>query len=94
MSFPRRPNQPISQSEPLALSLREDLLLCFKRLRAFIAETDFVTMNEMNPKVDGFLEKTKKWRQEFERLRMVCLDCGLAEELRWVNLVTRIRKVT
>jgi uncharacterized protein YdeI (YjbR/CyaY-like superfamily) len=40
-------------------------------------------MNEMNPKVDGFLEKTKKWRQEFERLRMVCLDCGLAEELRW-----------
>src|SRR5215469_9644632 len=40
-------------------------------------------MNEMNPKVDRFLNKTKKWRNEFEKLRMVCLDCGLTEELRW-----------
>jgi uncharacterized protein YdeI (YjbR/CyaY-like superfamily) len=37
----------------------------------------------MNPKVDGFLRKAKKWRQEFEKLRMVCLDCGLTEELKW-----------
>ena len=37
----------------------------------------------MNPKVDGFLRKATKWRQEFEKLRMVCLDCGLAEELKW-----------
>src|SRR5215469_3184339 len=40
-------------------------------------------MNEMNPKVDRFLNKTKKWRNEFEKLRMVCLDCGLTEELKW-----------
>src|SRR5438034_8426653 len=37
----------------------------------------------MNPKVDGFLRKTKKWREEFQKLRMVCLDCGLTEELKW-----------
>src|ERR1044072_9862507 len=40
-------------------------------------------MNEMNPKVDGFLTKAKKWRDEFEKLRMLCLDCGLTEEFRW-----------
>jgi uncharacterized protein YdeI (YjbR/CyaY-like superfamily) len=40
-------------------------------------------MNTMNPKVDQFLTKAKKWRKEFEKLRMVCLDCGLTEELKW-----------
>lgn len=40
-------------------------------------------MNEMNRKVDGFLRKAKKWREEFEKLRQVCLDCGLTEELKW-----------
>src|ERR1700756_1348873 len=37
----------------------------------------------MNSKVDGFLRTAKKWREEFEKLRMVCLDCGLTEELKW-----------
>src|SRR6266403_5754159 len=40
-------------------------------------------MNRTDPKVDGFLRKTKKWREEFQKLRMVCLDCGLTEELKW-----------
>jgi len=40
-------------------------------------------MNKTNPKVDGFLTKAKKWRGEFERLRRICLDCGLTEELKW-----------
>jgi len=40
-------------------------------------------MNKMNPKVDGFFKKAKKWRGEFEKLRILCLDCGLAEELKW-----------
>src|SRR5215813_6711233 len=40
-------------------------------------------MNKMNPKIDGFFKKAKKWRGEFEKLRMVCLDCGLTEELKW-----------
>src|SRR6516225_5828952 len=40
-------------------------------------------MNKMNPKVDEFLREAKKWREEFEKLRKVCLDCGLTEELKW-----------
>jgi uncharacterized protein YdeI (YjbR/CyaY-like superfamily) len=37
----------------------------------------------MNPKVDGYLRKAKKWREEFERLRTTVLECGLTEELKW-----------
>lgn len=37
----------------------------------------------MNPKVDFFFDRPGKWREEFERLRMIILDCGLTEELKW-----------
>jgi uncharacterized protein YdeI (YjbR/CyaY-like superfamily) len=37
----------------------------------------------MNPKVDRVVNKAKKWREEFEKLRTIVLDCGLAEELKW-----------
>ncbi|GAB3255028.1 YdeI/OmpD-associated family protein [Chitinimonas naiadis] len=37
----------------------------------------------MNPKVDAFLSKTKQWREEFETLRAILLDCKLTEELKW-----------
>ena len=37
----------------------------------------------MNPKVDFFFSKAKKWQQEFEKLRIIILDCGLTEELKW-----------
>jgi len=37
----------------------------------------------MNPDVDVFLSKTKKWQEEFEKLRMIVLDCQLTEELKW-----------
>jgi uncharacterized protein YdeI (YjbR/CyaY-like superfamily) len=37
----------------------------------------------MNPKVDVFLSKAKKWQKEFEKLRMIILDCQLTEELKW-----------
>ena len=40
-------------------------------------------MKEMNPKVDGYLRRAKQWREEFEKLRMIILDCQLAEELKW-----------
>jgi uncharacterized protein YdeI (YjbR/CyaY-like superfamily) len=38
---------------------------------------------EMNPKVDWFFNKAKKWQEEYDRLRMIALDCGLTEELKW-----------
>jgi uncharacterized protein YdeI (YjbR/CyaY-like superfamily) len=40
-------------------------------------------MNKMNPKVDGYLRKAKKWQAEMEKLRRISLDCGLTEELKW-----------
>ena len=40
-------------------------------------------MNSMNPKVDEYLRKAKRWQEEFEKLRMIILDCGLTEELKW-----------
>ena len=46
----------------------------------------------MNPKVDGFLKKAKKWREEFEKLRMVCLESELTEELKWGKPCYRYRK--
>jgi uncharacterized protein YdeI (YjbR/CyaY-like superfamily) len=37
----------------------------------------------MNPKADWFFAKDTKWRKEYEKLRNIVLDCGLAEELKW-----------
>ena len=36
-----------------------------------------------NPKVDAFLSEAKRWREEFEKLRKIVLDCELNEELKW-----------
>lgn len=40
-------------------------------------------MNQMNPKVDGYLRKNKKWRDELEILRRIILDSALTEEVKW-----------
>jgi uncharacterized protein YdeI (YjbR/CyaY-like superfamily) len=37
----------------------------------------------MNAGVDFFFDKDTKWKKEYEQLRMICLDCGLTEELKW-----------
>jgi uncharacterized protein YdeI (YjbR/CyaY-like superfamily) len=37
----------------------------------------------MNPKVDVYLSNAKKWQEELKKLRMIILDCGLTEELKW-----------
>jgi uncharacterized protein YdeI (YjbR/CyaY-like superfamily) len=37
----------------------------------------------MNPKVDAYLSKAKKWREEMGKLRTILLDCQLTEELKW-----------
>jgi uncharacterized protein YdeI (YjbR/CyaY-like superfamily) len=42
-----------------------------------------LTKSGTNPKVDFFFNQAEKWREEFEKLRMIVLDCGLAEELKW-----------
>src|SRR5258706_10042074 len=40
-------------------------------------------MNRMNPTVDFYFSKAKKWQKELEKLRTIVLDCGLTEELKW-----------
>jgi uncharacterized protein YdeI (YjbR/CyaY-like superfamily) len=40
-------------------------------------------MNRMNSKVDFFFNKASQWKEEFEQLRRIILDSGLAEELKW-----------
>jgi len=37
----------------------------------------------MNPKADFFFDKAKKWQKEYEQLRMIVLDCGVTEEVKW-----------
>jgi len=37
----------------------------------------------MNPKVDAYISKAQKWQKEMKKLRMILLDCGLTEELKW-----------
>jgi uncharacterized protein YdeI (YjbR/CyaY-like superfamily) len=36
-----------------------------------------------NPRMDGYFNRAKKWREELKELRMIILDCGLTEELKW-----------
>src|SRR5580698_1127653 len=37
----------------------------------------------MNPKVNWFFDKDTPWKESYEKLRMIVLDCGLTEELKW-----------
>ncbi|PZF71133.1 hypothetical protein DN068_20000 [Taibaiella soli] len=39
----------------------------------------------MNPKVNFYFDKASQWQEEFQQLRMIVLDCGLTEELKWGN---------
>jgi len=36
-------------------------------------------------KVDRFLEKAKKWKEEMKLLREICLSCGLLEDFKWMH---------
>lgn len=37
----------------------------------------------MNQNVDWFFAKDTQWKEEYVKLRTICLDCGLTEELKW-----------
>ncbi|MGN6725180.1 MAG: DUF1801 domain-containing protein, partial [Tepidisphaeraceae bacterium] len=37
----------------------------------------------MNPQVDGYVRKNKRWHDELQALRRIVLDCGLVEEVKW-----------
>ncbi|MCB0113072.1 MAG: YdeI/OmpD-associated family protein [Caldilineaceae bacterium] len=35
--------------------------------------------------VDGYIRKNKRWQDELTRLRTICLDSGLTEEVKWMH---------
>jgi len=37
----------------------------------------------MNPQVDGYVRKNKKWQKELQKLRTILLDSPLKEEVKW-----------
>jgi uncharacterized protein YdeI (YjbR/CyaY-like superfamily) len=39
--------------------------------------------NNTNPAVDAYISRAQRWQKETEKLRMIILDCGLTEELKW-----------
>lgn len=42
-----------------------------------------MTKIRINPTVDEYFSKAKKWQEELEKLRKILLDCQLTEELKW-----------
>lgn len=44
-----------------------------------------MTKSKLNPKVDEFLSKAKKWQEEYSALRNIVLDCELTEEFKWMH---------
>ena len=42
-----------------------------------------MTKNRMNPKVDFYFNKAKRWQEEIKKLRVIVLECQLTEELKW-----------
>lgn len=40
-------------------------------------------MMKTNPKVDWFFDKSTKWQEAYHHLRVIILDSGLKEELKW-----------
>lgn len=40
-------------------------------------------MSDTNPKADFFFTKAGKWREEYEKLRVIILGAGLTEQVKW-----------
>lgn len=40
---------------------------------------------ERNTKIDPYFNKLKQWKEEFNLLREIILDCGLTEDFKWMH---------
>jgi len=40
-------------------------------------------MNKPNPKIDGYVRKSKQWQEVLQKLRTILLNCPLTEEVKW-----------
>jgi len=58
----------------------------YKPIEKLIIEgCSMMTNSELNPKVDEFLSKAKKWQEEYRELRRIVLDCELSEDFKWMH---------
>jgi len=44
-----------------------------------------MTNSKLHPKVDAFVSRAKKWKEEYEKLRNIVLDCELTEDFKWMH---------
>ncbi|MCA0754251.1 YdeI family protein [Paenibacillus sp. N4] len=44
-----------------------------------------MTKGERNTMIDPYFNKLKQWKEEFELLREIVLDCGLTEDFKWMH---------
>ncbi|BBI36615.1 YdeI/OmpD-associated family protein [Cohnella abietis] len=44
-----------------------------------------MTDSRINAKADEFISKSKKWKEHYEKLRNIVLDCELTEEFKWMH---------
>lgn len=44
-----------------------------------------MSKGKRNPKLDPYFNKLKQWKEEFELLREIALDCGLTEDFKWMH---------
>ena len=42
-------------------------------------------MNRANPKIDGYIRKSKQWQEELQKLRTILLASPLTEEVKWYH---------
>ena len=40
-------------------------------------------MDNKNPNIDKFLDRSGRWQSELKKLRAIALDCQLTEEMKW-----------
>ena len=76
-------NDPTDLPPACMQSLVTNVVLVTKRIITGGMLSLKVKMQRMNTRVSAVLDRTEKWREEFERLRAIVLDCGLMEELKW-----------
>lgn len=41
--------------------------------------------SSLNPQVDAFVRTAAKWKEEYEKLRAIALDCELTETFKWMH---------
>ncbi|WP_338555526.1 YdeI family protein [Paenibacillus sp. KS-LC4] len=44
-----------------------------------------MTDSKLDPRVDAFLSHATQWKEEYEKLRTIVLDCELTEDYKWMH---------